>query len=137
MFAESARLEPMLGQVLAYGSTVREEFGTYGLVWHDGGDASVLISLTGDLDTHRSALAKLVEYPDELIVCQAALSGDANLALQSLLVEELAGRFTSIGQGFGSVTIVLPANEEQLAADLTARYGDIVSITFGEPFAAA
>jgi hypothetical protein len=134
--AEATRLEPMLGQVLAYGGQHRDQFGTYGLVWHSGGDASVLISLTANLDAHRSALAGQVPYPDELIVCQAALSGDANLALQALLVDELAGRFVSIGQGFGAVAIVLPAAEAQLATDLTARYGDIVSITFGEVAAA-
>ncbi|MGZ4794070.1 MAG: hypothetical protein ACXWBO_19625, partial [Ilumatobacteraceae bacterium] len=129
---EQGRLEPMLGQVLAYGGEHRDEFGTYGLVWHTAGDASVVISFTAHVDEHRSALDKLVEYPDELVVCQAALSGDANLALQALLVNELAGRFISIGQGFGSVTIELPKTEKQLAAELTARFGDIVSIKFGE-----
>jgi hypothetical protein len=132
MSAESGRLEPMLGQVLAYGSEHRDEFGTYGLVWHSASDASVVVSFTGHLDAHRSALAKLVEHPAELIVCRAALSGDANLALQALLVQELAGRFSSIGQGFGSVSIVLPPTEKQLAAELTARFGDIVSIKFGD-----
>lgn len=132
--AESHRLEPMLGQVLAYGGEHSAEFGTYGLVWHDRSDASVLISLTGDLDAHRETLEGLVDHPDELIVCQAALSGDANRALQALLVDELAGRFVSIGQDFGSVTVVLPTTEERLATDLRERYGDIVSVTFGEPF---
>jgi hypothetical protein len=131
MSAEAGRLEPMLGQALAYGSEHRDEFGTYGLVWQSASDASVVISFTSHLDGHRSALAKLVEHPDELIVCQAALSGDANQALQSLLVEELAGHFSSITQGFGSVDIVLLPTEGQLAADLTARFGDIVSIKFG------
>lgn len=131
-FAESGRLEPMLGQVLAYGGEHRDEFGTYGLVWHNASDASVLISFTADVDEHRATLEQLVEYPDELIVCQAALSGDANLALQALLVEELTGRFISIGQGFGSVAIELPTSEKQLAAELTARFGDIVSIKFGD-----
>jgi hypothetical protein len=129
---ESGRLEPMLGQVLAYGGEHREELGTYGLVWRSAGDASVVISFTAHVDAHRSALDQLVEYPDELIVCQAALSGDANLALQTLLVDELAGRFVSIGQGFGSVSIGLPTTEKQLAAELTARFGDIVSIKFGD-----
>ena len=87
------------GGCSAYGTDHADEFGTYGLIWHDAGDASVFISLTTDLDAHRAALAEIVEYPDELIVCQAALSGTANQALQAALVDELAGRFISIGQG--------------------------------------
>lgn len=45
MPAESSRLEPMLGQVLAYGGQHRDQFGSYGLVW-DGADASVFVSFT-------------------------------------------------------------------------------------------
>jgi hypothetical protein len=66
-----------------------------------------------------------------LIVCQAALSGTANQALQAALVQELAGRFIGIGQGYGSVDIELPADEEQLAAELVTTYGDIVTVQVG------
>jgi hypothetical protein len=131
MGAEQARLDPMVGRVLAYGTDHSDEFGTYGLVWHDAGDASVFISLTSNLDTHRAALAQVVEHPDELIVCRAALSGTANQALQAALVEELTGRYRSIGQGNDSVVIHLPAHEEQLASELVDRFGDIVSLTVG------
>jgi hypothetical protein len=131
MSTEASRLEPMLGRVLAYGTEHADEFGTYGLMWHDATDASVFISLTTDLDAHRAALADIAEYPDELIVCQAALSGTANQALQAALVADLAGRFTSIGQGYGWVEIHLLAHEEQLAAELAGRFGDIVSLKVG------
>jgi hypothetical protein len=47
MTTESSRLEPMLAQVLAYGGEHPDEFGSYGLIWHAGGDASVFIALTG------------------------------------------------------------------------------------------
>ena len=43
----------------------------------------------------------------------------------------MAGRFSSIGQGFGWLDVELPATEERVAAELTARYGDIVSISVG------
>ncbi len=131
MIAESSRLEPMIGQVLAYGTEHADEFGTYGLVWHDAGDASVVISLTDNLDAHRAALADVVAYPDELMVCQAAVSGTTSQALQAALVDELAGRFTSIGQGLGPVEVGLPAPEQQLAAELVDRYGDIISVRVG------
>src|SRR5262245_53153214 len=126
MMAESSRLEPMLGTVLAYGGEHPDEFGTYGLIWHAEGDASVFISFTGHLDEHRSALAGMVAFPDELIVCQVALSGQASQQLSAALNNELAGRYSSISQGAGPVEIVLAATEEALARELVDRYGDAV-----------
>jgi hypothetical protein len=131
MTAESSRLEPMIGQVLAYGTEHADEFGTYGLVWHAAGDASVVISLTDNLEAHRSALVDVAAYPDELIVCRAAVSGASSRALQAALVEELAGRFISIGQGLGPIEVGLPASEQQLAGELVDRYGDIISVRVG------
>lgn len=131
MMAESARLEPMLGQVLAYGGQHADQFGTYGFIWHGAGDASVFISFTSDLDAHRDALAEFVEHPDELIVCQVAVSGDASAALQAQLTQELAGRFLSIGRGMGAVEVVLAPNEAALAAELAARYGNAIELTVG------
>jgi hypothetical protein len=131
MIAESSRLEPMIGVVLAYGSAHPDEFGSYGFVWHGDGDASVFVSFTGHLDEHRSELADMVEFPDELIVCQVALPGEASQALSAALTAELAGRFLSISQGGGPVQITLPATEEALAGELVDRYGDAVELTVG------
>jgi hypothetical protein len=131
MVAESTRLEPMLGQVLAYGGRHPDEFGSYGLVWHDGGDASVFISFTSDLDAHRVALEEIGEYPDELIVCQVAVSGTVADAIQATLVNELEGRFLSIGRGRSAIEVVLAPDEEALAGKLIARYGDAISVTVG------
>lgn len=121
----------MLGQVLAYGSRHPDEFGSYGLVWHAGGDASVFVSFTGHLDDHRNALAAIVESPDELIVCQVALPGDVAQALQAQLADQLEGRFLSIGQGTGAIEVVLASDEAALAGDLHARYGDAIELTVG------
>ena len=129
--AESARLEPMLGQVLAYGGQHPDEFGTYGLIWHDAADASVFISLTSRLDEHRAALEGLVEHPEELIVCQVAVSGAVAQGIEATLVDELDGRFLSIGRGLGAIDVVLAADQEATAADLLARYGEAVQLTVG------
>ena len=51
MMAEQSRLEPMLGQVLAYGAQYPDQFGTYGLIWHDDGSASVFVSFTADVES--------------------------------------------------------------------------------------
>ncbi len=99
MMTESLRLEPMLGRVLAYGAEYPDEFGSYGLVRHGPGDASVFVSFTGRLDDHRRALRPLVDFLDRLIVCQVAVPGEVAAVLEPRLVSELAGRFLSIGRG--------------------------------------
>ena len=129
MQAEMAKLEPMLGVVLAYGGQHADQFGSYGLVWQGTNDASVFVSFTADLDLHRDALDNLVAHPDELIVCQVAVSGDVARALAAKLTDDLAGRFSSVGVGGNGVNVVLMPGEEALGDELVAQYGDAVSVT--------
>jgi hypothetical protein len=129
MQTEVARLEPMLGTVLAYGGQHPDEFGSYGLIWEAINDASVFISFTTHLDVHRDALNDLVEYSGELIVCQVAVSGDVARALTAKLTDELQGRFQSVGIGAGAVEVVLMPGEQDLADQLIAEYGDAVDVT--------
>ncbi len=130
---ESSRLEPMMGVVLQYGTQHRDVFGGYGLHGVSAGDASVFASFTGDLAEHRAALAALVEYPDELIVCQAPVSEQERNAIQSTLIDELDGRFVEIDSGGrrGVVTIVLNATEDALASELVDRYGSAIEVSVG------
>ena len=127
MQIEMAKLEPMLGIVLAYGGQHRDEFGTYGLIWQGTNDASVFISFTQNLDLHRDALNKLVAHPDELVVCQVAVSGDVASALTAKLRHDLNGRFSSVNIGVDGVEVVLKPGEESLADELVAEYGDAVN----------
>jgi len=133
MMDEATRLEPMLGQVLAYGQAHPDVWGSYGLVWLGSGDGSVFVSFTKELEAHRAALVGQVGLPDELIVCQVPITGAEAQALQTQLARELAGRFASIGLGTsGAVEVVLLAGEEATGSQLSARYGDAVVVTFGE-----
>jgi hypothetical protein len=129
MDTELAKLEPMLGVVLGYGVQHKDEFGSYGLIWHGTNDASVFIAFTQNLQPHRDALEQMVEHPDELIVCQVAVSEDVGRALVAKLTDDLEGRFSSIGYGFDGVEIVLNPGEEILAEELVAEYGDAVDVT--------
>jgi hypothetical protein len=128
MDTELAELEPMLGVVLSYGAQHQAEFGTYGLIWQGTNDASVFISFTQNLDLYRDALKQLVEHPDELIVCQVAVSADVGRALVAKLTDDLEGRFSSLGYG-NAVEIVLNPGEEILADELVAEYGAAVVVT--------
>ena len=129
--AESDRLEPMVGQVLPYGQQHADEFGSYGSVWLSADDASVFISFTANVNEHRDALAHIVQFPDELVVCQAALPGDQAAALLARLTTELEGKWVTIGSTGESVAIRLAPGEDELAEDLKTRYGDAVKVTVG------
>lgn len=133
MLEEASRLEPMLGQVLAYGQAHPDVWGSYGLLWQGAGDASVFVSFTTEIERHRAALVEQVAFPEELVVCQVAITGAEAQALQAQLSRELAGRFASIGAGAtGAVEVVLLPGQEQTAAELTTRFGAAVVVTFGE-----
>lgn len=129
--ADVTRVEPMLGQVLAYGGEHADVFGTYGLIWHDSEDVSAFISFTTDVDHHRDELRSIVEYPDELIVCQAPVTGDVASGIAAQLTDELAGRFQHVGLGGDRVEVALNADEAELAGQLVARYGPAVEVTVG------
>jgi hypothetical protein len=129
MQAEVTRLEPMVGQVLAYGGQHPDEFGSYGLIWQRVNDASVFISFTSNLEVHRDALNDLVSNPDELIVCQVAVSGEVARALTVKLLDDLKGHFQSVGLRMGGVEIVLMPGEQAIADELVAKYGDAVEVT--------
>ena len=130
--AEATRLEPMLGQVLAYGSERPTEFSGYRLEWIDPHDASVVITMVDDADRHRRALQDIVEFPDELIVCTGELSGEAAQQLLADLEPELKGRAFSRGKNTaGQVEIGLFADEQAFAQDLMIRFGNRIRLQVG------
>ena len=125
----ATRLEPTLGQVLAYGGEHPDEFGNYGLIWHSGSDASVFAAFTTSIDQHRQALEQLVEFPNDLIVCQVAVSADAARALFAKLSSELVGPQTpAVTLGANGVEVTLLPGNDRLADELKQRYGDAVTI---------
>jgi len=132
MLSEAGRLEPMLGQVLAYGGERPDEFAGYRLEWIGPNDASVVITMTGEIERHRSALVDIVEFPDELVVCEGPTSGESAQALLDELQPELNGRAASWGKDTaGHVEIGLFADDEAFAAELIERYGERVEVRVG------
>lgn len=131
MLAESSRLEPMLGQVLAYGAEHPDTFASYGLVWHGSGDASVFVAFSGDLDRHRTALEQVVPFPDELVVCGAAMNEADLRAVEATLLAELAGRFRELGRRTDAVAVVLVPDAADVAPGLVERYGSGVDVSVG------
>ena len=132
MLAEATRLEPMLGQVLAYGSERPDEFSGYRLEWIGPNDASVVITMTSDRERHVEALEQVVEFPDELIVCTGPRSGVDAQQLLDGLDAELRNRAASWGKNTaGQVEIGLFADDEAFAQELADRYGDHIKLQLG------
>jgi hypothetical protein len=131
MGAESGRLEPMLGQVLAYGQAHPDVFAGYGLTWHSANDASVVIALAGDLAGPRAELEQSVLYPDELVICGAAMNERDTMTLTGQLQRELASRPVSIGAGWGAVDVGLRPADLDLAAELVDTWGERVDVSVG------
>lgn len=132
MRAEATRLEPMLGQVLAYGSERADEFSGYRLEWIGPSDASVVITMTSDRERHVEALEQVVEFPDELIVCTGPVSGVDAQQLLDDLDPELRNRAASWGKNTaGQVEIGLFADDQAFAQELADRYGNRVKMQLG------
>lgn len=129
---EATRLEPMLGLVVSYGAGHLDSFDHYGLVWDDGGDASVFASFAGPLEEHRVALADIVPFPEELVVCQSPMSGRQRTGVVTALDEELGAGVQVVRHGEGGrVGVRLASGDEAVAARLHERYGGAVALTVG------
>lgn len=130
---ELTDLESMLGVALRYGTEHPDQFGGYGLHRFDNGEAAVVASFVDDVEVHRTALGRLVEHADKLIVCQARATEADRHAISNTLTRELTGRYTSISTvGLsGALQVRLNATEELLAAELVERYGTAVDVFVG------
>jgi hypothetical protein len=130
--AELSRLEPMLGQLVAYGQLHPDVFGGYGLVWHGPDDGSAFVGITVDVAAHRHALEAAVDHPDELIVCRSPLSEAEQSALNQALEPELQSRGVGWGStGAGVLAVQLGDDDQAYAAELHAQYGEMVQLTVG------
>ncbi len=78
-------------------------------------------SFTSNLDLHRDALNELVAHPDDVVVCQVAVSGKVASALMAKLTDDLSGRFSSLVVGANGIEVVLQPGEEALSDELVAH----------------
>lgn len=131
--AEAGRLEPMLGTVLAYGAAHPETFAGYGLAWQTADDASVYIALSGDAETEFAELRAQVQYPDELIGCQAMHSDVESAAVKAGVEALVAGHlFHSLHEATdGAIEIVLDVADQALANELVETFGASVRVSLG------
>lgn len=113
---------------------------TWAGVWFDNEPTvRVVAAFTGDLARHDAALRPLLRYPDRFVVesGQHSLAGlqQVRKEIRSLLDQraEETGRWVvhSVGIRTRAVHVRLRADQEDLADELAARYGDAVQLQVG------
>ena len=133
MFAAASLGERNIGTIQAYVSTHVDEAD---VPWLDGqrDDPRVVIGFTAHLADHRQALRALVPDPHRVLVCQVRHSQSEVATVVADLQTRQTGDQSAIREtsgGQGAARVVLAGDQEALAAELVARYGDLVTITVG------
>ena len=117
-----------------------EHPGAWAGAWFDNEPAvRIVAAFTGDVAVHDAALRPRLRHPDRLVVesRQHSLSGLRRVRQE---IERTVGQratqtgrqiLTSIGEGKGVIRVALRADQENLASELTARYGSAVELRVG------
>lgn len=125
--------ERNLGVINEYIAAHASEGGT---PWLDNVNdpPQLVVGFTSNVEAHRAALDKVVADPDRLLVCRVAHSqADVSAAadeIQNSITSQSDG-YISVGSGVDAVAVRLRSDRQDVADDLVARYGDLVSITLG------
>ena len=119
-----------LGVVRRYGEAHHEDWA--GVRFRNEPSVMLVAAFSRDVDSHRHALAGLVEHADLLLVEDLPMS----LAQLEALREEVmatvgTGAIVGIGPGWGRLHVRLGADQEDLATKLLDRYGDSVELEVG------
>jgi hypothetical protein len=115
--------------------------GTWAGAWFDNEPAvRIVAAFTGDAARHDAALRPRLRHPGRLVVESRQLSLSDLRRIREEIERDLgqraaeAGRpvlLTSIGEGAGVISVTLRADQETLASELAARYGNAVKLRVG------
>ena len=92
---------------------------------------NVVVGFVAHLATNRAALLAAVPHPEKLRLCQLAYTPAELDRITSELLDMTDDRFVTIGHSATSVFVELRADGAGLAAELTQRYGDLLTIRVG------
>ena len=127
------RLERTTMQVRQYATTQSATFGE--LRFGGTNNATVVVSFTGDLQTHADALTKIVDIPNGVVVCPASQNATDRVNLANEIFASTRGAITG-----GSITfadgaravVVLRADRRDVADDLVRTFGTRIQVVLGE-----
>jgi hypothetical protein len=127
-------VEHNIGVVNAYSDEHVDESGTPWLD-HSTTPSRAVIGFTAHVAEHRAALNALAADPGRLLVCQirhsAAEVSTTAAQIQALLSSSDVVRGITVGAD-DTVNIQLRADQQPLADELIARYGDLIAIRLGQ-----
>jgi hypothetical protein len=127
-----SHLQRTIEQVQQYAITQPATFGD--LRFGGKHNGTVVVSFTRDLQVHADALTKLVDVPNGVVVCPAAQTAAARVALANELVNRANGAMVggSLTPPSGPPVVMLRADRRDVADDLVRTYGSRVQVVLGE-----
>ncbi len=124
-----SRLQGDVEAAMAYAQQNADEFGS--LRFENSPRVRLVISFTDHLDDHCGALRDLLTYPDEFELVLAPVTEAELYAIQDEVIAMAGEYMQGAGSSSDTVGVSLRADGESVAADIAARYGDLVTITVG------
>jgi hypothetical protein len=123
------RLSDDIEAATAYGNEHPDDFGS--IRFENSPSVRIVIGFTDHLDEHCAALRDILAYPDEFeLVLEEATQ--TQLAAIQRDVSVMAGdRLLGSGQAANTVSVMLRADGEAVAAAIAEKYGDLVEISVG------
>jgi hypothetical protein len=126
---DQQRLQGDVEAAMAYGQRHADEFGS--LRFENSPRVRLVIGFTDHLDEHCAALRDLLAYPDEFELVLAPVTETDLYAIQDQVMLMAGDYMQSAGSSSDTVGVSLRADGEAVAAEIAARYGDLVTITVG------
>ena len=123
------RLQGDVEAVIAYAQQHTDEYGS--LRFENSPRVRLVIAFTDHLDEHCAALRDLLTYPDEFELVLAPVTEAELYAIQDDVVAMAGEYMQGAGSSSDTVGVSLRADGEAVAAEIAAKYGDLVTITVG------
>ncbi|HSJ72660.1 MAG TPA: hypothetical protein VLA29_13560 [Acidimicrobiia bacterium] len=123
------RLQGDVEAAMAYAQQRTDDFGS--IRFENSPRVRLVISFTDHLEEHCAALRDLLTYPDEFELVLAPVTEAELYAIQDDVVAMAGEYIQGAGSSSDSVGVSLRADGEAVAAEIAAKYGDLVTITVG------
>lgn len=91
----------------------------------------IAIALTGDLQTHRAALTKLLDFPERVVICPSRLTKLEFQKLQNEILATASGHILASQEYSQVLRLTLDVGSRAMADTLLSAYGPNESIQLG------
>ena len=135
---EQQRISGDVDLAVQYGADHPAEFAS--VRYENGPRVRLVIGFTAHVEEHCAALRAILEFPDEFEIIRQPATEARLEEIQQEIIDLTPGQVLGVGIGAGTIDVQLRADGEAMAAEIQARYGDLVSIQVGllpypDPFA--